>query len=412
MKQFFKVFKFEYANYAKDKIFIGLTAVLLVVMTVVLFYPRFKGTTEISLPGGKEEVKTIAVIDSTEKGGIAEFLAAGMNGYKIEAVEGDIDTAKSLISEGKYESVIIVEAPLKYSYIVENMGLYDTTSLIIDELLLTKYRTDYMAGIGLSNEQIGELTLSAVQSESIIVGKDQSQSFLYTYILMFLLYMAVLMYGQFVAQSVATEKSSRAMELLITSAEPKNLIFGKILGAGCAGLTQILLLLVWSFVCFRINKPYWSGNMMINAIFDMPPSLIFYTVIFFVLGFLIYAFLYGALGSLASKTEDIGTLTMPITFIMVIAFIATVFCMSAGNMDSVLVKVLSYIPFSSPMAMFARIAMNTAGAAEIIISVAILIISNILTGYLAVAIYRIGILMYGKPPKFNEIIRALKKSNR
>lgn len=406
MKQFFKVFKFEYGNYAKDKIFIGLTAVMLAIITVVLFYPRFKGSADISF--GKDEKTQLAVIDNTQNGGIAGFLTVGMENYEIIPAEGDIESAKKDVAEGKYESVIVVSSPLKYSYIVENKGLYDMTSMVIDELLLAKYRTEYMAQIGLNNEQIGELTLSAVQSESVVVGKDQSQSFFYTYILMFLLYMTVLMYGQFVAQSVATEKSSRAMESLITSAEPRNLIFGKVLGVGSAGLTQILLLLVWSFGCFQINKEYWKDNIIVNAIFDMPPMLIFYTVVFFVLGFLIYAFLYGALGSLASKTEDIGTLTMPVTFLMIIAFLGTMFAMSSDNMDSVLVKVLSYIPFCSPMAMFARIAMNTVGTVEIIISIVLLVISNILIGYLAVAIYRIGILMYGKPPKFNELIRALK----
>ena len=149
--------------------------------------------------------------------------------------------------------------------------------------------------------------------------------------------------------------------------------------------------------------------MVISSLFGMTPALIAYTVLFFVLGFLIYAFLYGALSSLASKMEEVGTLTMPVTFLMIVSFVITIGSISSGNVDNVLLKVLSFVPFSSPMAMFARIAMNTAGTVEIIISVAVLVLSDILIGYLAVAIYRIGILMYGKPPKFNELIRALKK---
>lgn len=410
MKQFFKVFKFEYGNYAKNKVFIGVTLALLIIITGVLFFPRIKEAANLSMPGeGSAEAKTIAVIDKTEKGGVSEFLSAGMAGYTVEKADGDLESAKSLVSDGKYDFVILVESPLKYSYVVENKSLYDATTTVIDELLLAKYRVEYMADLGLNEEQISSLTLSAVESETVIVGKDQTQSFFYTYILMFLLYMTVLMYGQFVAQSVAMEKSSRAMELLITSANPRNLIFGKVLGVGFAGLSQIIALLVWSFVCFRINKPYWDGNMVINAIFDMPPALIAYTVIFFILGFLIYAFLYGALGSLASKTEEIGTLTMPVTFFMVLAFLGTMLSMSTDKMDTVFVKVLSYIPFCSPMAMFARIAMNTATTLEAVISIIVLIISNILIGYLAVAIYRIGILMYGKPPKLRELVRELRK---
>lgn len=409
MKQFFRVFRFEYGNYAKDKIFIGLTAVLLALVTAVLFFPRFKGEDGGSIFAGEGEAPVLAVIDNTEDGGIAEFLSNAMQGYEIKSAEGDIESAKALAGNGEYEAIIVVTSPLEYTYVVKNMGLYDSTSAMLDELLLTRYRTLYMAKAGLTNEQITALTSSAVHSESVIVGQDQTQSFFYTYLLMFLLYMAVLMYGQFVAQSVVTEKSSRAMELLITSASPKSLIFGKILGAGCAGLTQLTVLLVWSYICFKINKPYWAGNMVISSLFGMTPALIAYTVLFFVLGFLIYAFLYGALSSLASKMEEVGTLTMPVTFLMIVSFVITIGSISSGNVDNILLKVLSFVPFSSPMAMFARIAMNTAGTVEIIISVAVLVLSDILIGYLAVAIYRIGILMYGKPPKFNELIRALKK---
>lgn len=408
MKQFFRVFRFEYGNYAKDKVFIGLTAVLLALVTAVLFFPRLKGDDGGNIFAGESETPVLAVIDKTEEGGIAEYLSAAMQGYEIKTAEGDIESAKVLAENGEYESIIVVTSPLEYTYVVKNMGLYDSTSAVLDELLLNRYRALYMAQAGLSNEQITELTTSAVHSESVIVGQDQTQSFFYTYLLMFLLYMAVLMYGQFVAQSVVTEKSSRAMELLITSASPKSLIFGKILGAGCAGLTQLTVLLVWSYICFKINKSYWAGNMVISSLFGMTPALIAYTVLFFVLGFLIYAFLYGALSSLASKMEEVGTLTMPVTFLMIVSFVITIGSISSGNVDNILLKVLSFVPFSSPMAMFARIAMNTAGTVEIIISVAVLVLSDVLIGYLAVAIYRIGILMYGKPPKFNELIRALK----
>lgn len=408
MKQFLKVFKFEYGNYAKNKVFIGLTCILLIGVTLVLFFPRFKGDKSKPLFPTGDKKQVIAVIDNSQNGDIADYLTAMLTDCEIKPAVGDTDIARQMVESSDFSAVLVIESPLKYTYVVNNMGIYDSLPAVIDELLLSKYRAEYMSELGLNGEQISQLTLSSVESQSVIVGNDQTQSFFYTYILMFLLYMAVLMYGQFVAQSVATEKSSRAMELLITSAEPKSLIFGKILGAGTAGLTQILLLLIWSFVCYKINRSYWNGNFIIDAIFGMTSNLIIYTAVFFISGFLIYAFLYGALGSLASKMEDISTLTTPVTFIMIISFIVTVFSISSGKMDSVLIKVLSFIPFSSPLAMFSRIAMNTVSSVEIAVSIAILIVSNIIIGYLAVAIYRIGILMYGKPPKLNEIIRAIK----
>jgi len=149
--------------------------------------------------------------------------------------------------------------------------------------------------------------------------------------------------------------------------------------------------------------------MVIESVFGMPLRMILYTVLFFVLGFLLYSFLYGALASLASRLEDVNTLIMPVTFLMIIAFMITMFSM-VGDVDSPLMKVTSYIPFTSPLAMFTRIAMGHVETIEIVISVAILLLSTVGVGYLAAAIYRIGVLMYGKPPKFNELLRALRNN--
>ena len=266
-----------------------------------------------------------------------------------------------------------------------------------------------MLDAGLNEEQAQKILTATVESEAEIISTDQSQSFFYTYILMFLLYFAVLVYGQYVAQGVAVEKSSRTMEMLITHADPVSLMFGKILGAGAAGFTQLILILGAAVGFYSINKEYWQDNMIVNSIFDMPLKLVAFTVLFFSLGFLIYSFMYGALASLASRLEDVSTLTMPVTFVMIFAFMLTIFSM-LSNVDSPLMKVASFFPLTSPMAMFTRIAMGNVPWYQILISVAILIASTVLIGYLAAAIYRIGVLMYGKPPKFNELSRALKNN--
>ena len=106
--------------------------------------------------------------------------------------------------------------------------------------------------------------------------------------------------------------------------------------------------------------------------------------------------------------EDVNTLVMPVMLIVVASFMATLFSMVSGNVDSTLMKVLSFVPFTSPMAMFARIAMSEVAAAQIILSIVILIASIIGIGFLAAGIYRVGVLMYGKPPKPKELARILR----
>ncbi|MEG0545836.1 MAG: ABC transporter permease [Oscillospiraceae bacterium] len=412
MKQFKTIFAFEYGSYGKNKVFVGLTAVLLIVMAVVLFFPRFSSSTGIGVPDiTKAPSKNIAVCD---KSGVYsdmtfEYLKNGLENDKLTAVNCSEEELKLKVQTGEFNSAILLLSPVKYKYIVENSGITDMTTMKVDGILASNQRVMELSKLGINENDINSIMSIGVESELVITGKDQSQSFFYTYILMFLLYIAVLMYGQFVAQSVAVEKSSRAMELLITSAKPINLMFGKVLGAGAAGFTQLVLLLGGAYTFYSLNKSYWADNIVVKSIFGMPLSMLLYTILFFVLGYFLYSFMYGALASLASRLEDINTLTMPITFMMITSFMITIFSM-INNVDSPIMKVASFIPFTSPMAMFTRIAMGNVTAIEIIISVVILIVTTIGIGYLAAAIYKIGVLMYGKPPKMNEVMRALRNN--
>ncbi len=410
MKQFFTVFKFEFKNFLKNKIFVGLTVVVALIITLVTFFPRFTDGKDISINLGDDTVKPLLIINKTDEN-LTDALKSTLTDFEITVDnQQSFEDAKESVENGDYKIAIVIESPLEYKYIVDNLGLYDTTSYIINDVMLSSYKANYLANAGLSTEEINEFTNAFVTGESVIVGQDQTQSFFHAYLLMMVLYVAVLVYGQLVAQSVATEKSSRAMELLITSADPKNLIFGKVIGTGVAGLAQIAVLLIWGVICIAINKDYLAGNEVLSMFTSISPSLVIYTIVFFVLGFGLYAFLNGAMGSMASKLEDVGTLTMPVMFTFIIGFVITISFMSADNIDNIIIKVLSYVPFTSPMAMFARICMGTASHFEAIISIIILIISIFVLGRLAVTIYRIGILMYGKPPKFNEIVRALKNN--
>lgn len=411
MKQFFTVFKFEFTNFIKNKIFIGLTVVMALIITIVAFFPRLTDGKEISINLGNSDIQSLLIVNNSNSEILTESLKSTLTDYEI-TVDNDktIDDAKDLVSNGEYKIAVIINSPLDYSYVVDNLGLYDTTSYIINEVLLSSYKTNYLANAGLTDEEIAEFSSTFVTSESVIVGQDQTQSFFHAYLLMMVLYIAVLIYGQLVAQSVATEKSSRAMELLITSANPKSLIFGKVIGTGVAGLAQIAVLLIWGVVCIAINKDYIADSEVLSIFSNISPSIVAYTIVFFVLGFGLYAFLNGAMGSMASKLEDVGTLTMPVMFTFIVSFVVTIAFMSSDNIDNIIVNILSYFPFTSPMAMFARLCMGTASHLEAFISIVILIVSIYGVGHLAVAIYRIGILMYGKPPKFNEIVRALKKN--
>ena len=129
------------------------------------------------------------------------------------------------------------------------------------------------------------------------------------------------------------------------------------------------------------------------------------------LGFLIYAFLFGAIGSTVSKVEDINTSVMPLTLLFVAGFMVVIFSMTGGGIDNIWMRVCSYVPFTSPMAMFTRIAMSTVPLHEILISIAILVASVVGIGYVSAKIYRVGVLLYGSKMKLSEIVKAIQKSS-
>ena len=213
-----------------------------------------------------------------------------------------------------------------------------------------------------------------------------------------------------IATSVATEKSSRAMELLITSAKPVSMMFGKVIAACLAGLIQLIAVFGTGLVCFQLNRSYWKDNQLISSVFDMPVWLLGYMLLFFILGFFIYAFLYGAIGSTASKVEDINTSVMPVTLLFIVAFFVTMFSLGNGTVDSLLMKICSFIPFTSPMAMFTRLAMSTVETYEIILSVVLLLVSVTGVGVFSAKIYRVGVLLYGTKPKPGAILRAIRNA--
>ena len=272
------------------------------------------------------------------------------------------------------------------------------------------YQTRALLASGMSPQDASVVMDVSIRATVTSLGKNQADNFFYTYVMIFALYMVIMLYGQMVATNVATEKSSRAMEVLITSARPTSMMFGKVLASCLAGFIQIAAVFGSALVLYHINRDYWAGNPLVQSLFNTPPELFAYMLIFFVLGFLIYAFLYGALGSTATKLEDINTSTMPLILLFVAAFMVSMMGMSSGNVDSTLMKVCSFVPFTSPMAMFTRIAMSTVPMHEILLSIAILVVSSAGIGVLAAKISRVGVLLYGTTPKLGAILKAIRKA--
>ena len=412
MKQFGKILKFELKGYLKNKVFVGITIFLVVAISIVMFIPNIIAAFESDNEGdiNPTDFPTMLVYaeDDNLSATVKECFGNAFVEYNVKVAEGSVEDVKSEIISGNAECAFVMTSVSSYTYYVNNLSMYDMNTEIANTVLQEVYRINAMVQNGLTPDQAGEIMSVQIESGTEALGKNQAQNFFYTYIMIFALYMVILLYGQMVATNVATEKSSRAMEVLVTSAKPTSMMFGKVLASCIAGFTQLVLVFGTAILLYNVNKEALS-NPLIASIFDIPIELFIYLIVFFVLGFLIYAFMFGAIGSTASKLEDINTSVMPITFLFIIAFMVVIFSMSSGSVDNTAMLVCSYVPFTSPMAMFTRICMSTVAWYEIVISIAILIGSTIGIGILSAKIYRVGVLLYGMPPKFSNIIKTVFK---
>ena len=412
MKQFGKILKFELKDYAKNKAFVGITLFLVAAIAIVMFFPRIKTAFQSDNATDTPADKAIMLVkaNDTQADLVQSAFISAFIDYDVQLTSLNIDGIRQAILDGTAECAFVLNGAGSYTYYVNNLSLTDSNQAVAVEVLQQIYQMEMMLKYGMTAEQALDVMAFPIDGQIETLGKDQIQNFFYTYIMIFALYMVILLYGQMVAMSVATEKSSRAMELLITSAKPINMMFGKVLAACAAGLVQLAAIFGSALLFYSINKSYWGGNEIINSIFNIPPELLGYMLVFFLLGFLIYAFLFGAISSTVSKLEDINTAVQPVTFLFVIGFMVTIFSMSSGNVDSTLMRICSFIPFTSPMAMFTRIAMGTVAWYEIAASIAILIGSTIGIGALSAKIYRVGVLLYGTPPKLPAILKAVWKA--
>ena len=412
MSRFRTVFGFELSSYLKNKVIIGVTVFLVLASAIMLSFPRFtQGGGSGTDTGDSADRPVMLIIAGGEEdtARMREVFAGVFPGYDVRESGITAEEAQEQIRSGEAGCAFVFTAPDACTYYVDNLGMNDAAPRTAAAALQAERRRSGMIENGVAPDKADEILAGTVSVETVKLGKDQSFTFFYTYIMIFALYMVILMYGQMIATNVANEKSSRTMELLVTSVNTNAMIFGKVLASCLVGFLQLGVIFGSSILFFNLNKGFWADDMIISSIFNPPPALLLHLLLFFFLGFLVYAFLYGAVGSTVSRLEDANTAVMPVTMLFMISFFLVFIPLASGDVESTLMKICSFVPFTSPMAMFTRIGMSSVPPIEIAVSVMILALSALLIGFLSARIYRAGVLLYGVKPTPAQIIAMLKK---
>jgi ABC-2 type transport system permease protein len=223
-------------------------------------------------------------------------------------------------------------------------------------------------------------------------------------------FLTLVFYGLWVASGVVAEKAGRVMELLISAATARQLVIGKFLGIGLAGLTQVSLVLLPAILALvgggQLGNQVLGADAAAPSLAGLSPGLIVAFLVYFVLGFALYAALYAGAGSLLSRAEDLQTIALPLSIPAIMGYFPAVLALSGAT--SPFIRIASYVPLWSPFVMLARLSIGRVEPWEVVLSVGLLVVTVPLVTLLAIRVYRAGVLLYGQPPTLGLFVRTLR----
>jgi ABC-2 type transport system permease protein len=345
--------------------------------------------------------------------------------FAVTAVT-DLADARAAVTRGEFAAVLGIErgasGDLAFT-LYTNEGASGPVPALIRQATTTIAISDRLARLGVAPaSQAGVFQPAPYQvmwpdpnrSEAPRSLSDETARGLLGFGMTVLVYMMIIMYGNWVASSVVEEKSSRVMEVILNAATPFQLLAGKVLGVGAVALLQYGAVLVAGSIALAVQPSVASAVLGTGpSALSLPAGLTFGMLamlfVYGVLGFLLYAVLFAAAGSIVSRQEDVNTVVMPLTLICTLGYFVGVYA-GIGLLDirSAWMPLLSQVPFLSPFMMLSRITAGGVDAWELVLSVAILGVSILAALWVAARIYAVGVLLYGQRPGPRAIRRLVR----
>ena len=407
MKDLLVVMKFTMKDMIKRKSFIISTIIFLIMIVVGFNIPNILK----SINGEDTSDKLVIVDEGNIFEGSLESLKNVDTGYEIEISNSKYEEIKEKINNDEIESAIIVEKQdnnIKIRYIVKNTTMMTNVPDDIISMMNSLYSNLQISKLGLTESQLKSITPNFDYALEQTEEEKANGNVFAIMLLSIVLFYAIYFCAYQVSSSITTEKTSKIIETLVTSTSPKTIVLGKTIGIGIVGLFQLILLVGTAL----ISAKAFLNPELINSILDISaitPYLGIITIIYFILGYLAYALLYALTGSTVSKPEDIQSANGPVAMLAVIGFYLSYFTMM--NPTSSLNVFASIFPISSPFCMPFRTMMGLASTTDVLISIAVLIITILIIAKVAIKIYSNAILNYGTKMGIKDIMKMYKEKN-
>lgn len=429
MRQLWAVIKREYLERVRTRWFLIATLFGPFLFGALMFLPAYMGErTKASADAAR-----IRIIDATGTNLgqlIAYDLGGGITGdpsttqvqAATNATLSDAEAgARRAVASKALRGYLVLAPDVLTSGSARYVGVNATAIADMDQLRTTVQRqllTAQMEAAGVASgtaERIGKLKFTLKTDRLTATGESGGSgklSLLFAISVSMLLYMTILLYGQNVLRSVMEEKQTRVAEVIVASVHPSRLLAGKVLGVGGVGLTQMLIWL-GATLLMAVNRAKLLALLGVGAmpLIGIPPisaGMVIALVLYFLLGYILYAALFAAVGAMTSTEQEAQQAQLPIVLLLVggITFLQPVL----GAPEGMLARVLAWFPFTAPIMMPLRMTAVDVATWDIALSIALLVVASYAAIAVAARVYRTGILMYGKRASLAEVVRWVKQS--
>lgn len=413
MKSLFTIVKFTAKEYIKKKSFIVVNAIMILIIVALCNVPNLIN----AFSSGEEEEKLkVQIVDNENilNASTDMFNEIGLD-YDIEYFnDKSLDDVKKAITDEEIDVAISlkkVDNTVAFDYIVKEDNAFSddkTTADIFSNIIKSVNTNRLLLEENATPELIQAVNMPIEYEIQGLEDANGNQNFAIAMTTSFILFFAVYFYGYSVSTSVASEKTSRVMETLVTSTTPTKIVIGKTIAMGLVGLGQLVGLILVAVVSYKIFIPSdfdflskISSNLSINV------ADVLICLVYFVLGYTVYAFLSAVTGATVSKAEDVQAASTPISLIALISFYLAYFTSTMPNSSAS--KFASIFPFSAAFSMPGRILAGAVTGGEIVTSIIVLIVTAVVLAMISIKVYSAATLHYGDRLKIKDLFRLYKQ---
>ena len=419
MREFLTVLGYTFKENSRKKAFIISTIITLILTVAIISIPAIIKNFENNDKNKTEQQSKndqpkgiIFVVDAKNvlKGDLTNLENTFID-YKIKSQTAEsVDMLKNKVKEEENNTLLILDMKNgvpTFDYVVKQAGDGPDSSTV-SSIIKNSFVTNLLRDAKVS-DSVSSMVRTDISINFIELGKPKLNSYISSLVVSMLLFFAIYFYGYGVAMSVASEKTSRVMELLVTSTKPSKIILGKSAAMGLLGLIQLCLVVITGALTYKFTFPenFAIAGQLIDFS-NFTPFGLSMIIIYFILGYFLYAMMNAVAGATVSKAEDVNSALMPINMVSLVAFYAGYFSLSVPKSSVAIIA--SIIPFSAPFSMPCRILATDVPSWQIAASLLSLVITISLIAMMSIKIYSSAILHYGRRLKLKDLVKMTNRS--